>query len=99
MELDISHAAGASLMGNVIKPRLVRVGNSRGIRIPKLWVEQLALGEGVEMRVQADHLVICSARRPRAGWEEQFQVMHERGDDRPMGGFPASTWDEQEWEW
>ena len=86
-------------MGNVIKSRLVRIGNSRGLRIPKLWVEQLALGEEVEMRVQADSLVICSARRPRAGWEEQFRVMHEHGDDRPIEDLPASKWDEEEWEW
>ena len=57
------------------------------------------MDEGVEMRVQADQLVIRSARRPRAGWEEQFRAMHERGDDRPIDGFPASTWDDQQWEW
>ena len=86
-------------MGNVIKSRLVRIGNSRGVRIPKLWVEQLALGEGVEMRVQADRLVICSSRRPRAGWEEQFRAMHGCGDDRLIEELPPSTWDEEEWEW
>jgi antitoxin MazE len=86
-------------MGNVIKSRLVRIGNSRGIRIPSIWVEQLALGEGVEMSVEADRLVICSTRRPRAGWEERFRAMHDCGDDRPMEDFPASTWDQEEWEW
>jgi antitoxin MazE len=86
-------------MGDVIKSRLVRIGNSRGLRIPKLWVKQLALDEGVEMRVQADRLVICSARRPRTGWEEQFHAMHEHGDERPIVDLSASTWDEEEWEW
>ncbi len=38
-------------------------------------------------------------RRPRAGWEEQFKIMHERGDDKLIEGIPASSWDEQEWEW
>jgi antitoxin MazE len=86
-------------MGNVVKSRVVRIGNSRGVRIPKLWLEQLDLGEEVEMAVQADQLVIRSARRPRQGWEEQFRAMHEKGDDRLIEGFPASAWDEQEWQW
>jgi antitoxin MazE len=91
-------------MGEVMKSHLVRIGNSRGVRIPKLWLEQLDLGEEVEMRVEADHLVICSARRPRQGWEEQFRAMHQRGDDRLIDGrliegLPASTWDVEEWEW
>ncbi len=86
-------------MSNVVKSHLVRIGNSRGVRIPKLWVEQLALDEAVEMRVEGEQLVICSARRPRTGWEERFRAMHERGDDRPIAGLPTSTWDAEEWEW
>lgn len=86
-------------MSNVVKSHLVRIGNSRGVRIPKLWLEQLHLDEEVEMAVQADHLVIRSARRPREGWEEQFRAMRETGDDRLIEGFPTSTWDEEEWEW
>jgi antitoxin MazE len=86
-------------MNNVVKANVVRIGNSRGVRIPKLWLEQLDLGAEVEMSVQADQLVIRSPHRARAGWEDQFRAMHEHGDDRAMEGFPASTWDEKEWEW
>jgi antitoxin MazE len=86
-------------MSNTIKSHLVRIGNSRGIRIPKVWVEQLDLNDEVEMTVRPDGLVIRSARHPRQGWEEQFRLMHERGDDRHLADFPASAWDEQEWEW
>jgi antitoxin MazE len=86
-------------MSSVRKAHLVQIGNSRGVRIPKVWLEQLGFSDEVELAVQADQLVIRSARRPRDGWENQFRVMHERGDDRPIEEFPASTWDEQEWEW
>lgn len=86
-------------MAAVARTHVVRIGNSRGVRIPKLWLEQLGLGGEVEMSVQADRLVICSARRPRQGWEEQFRAMHARGDDRPTEAFPASSWDKTEWEW
>jgi antitoxin MazE len=86
-------------MSNVVKSHLVRIGNSRGVRIPKVWLEQLNLSDEVEMAVQADQLVIRSARHPREGWEEKFRAMHERGDDRLIEGFPASAWDDREWEW
>jgi antitoxin MazE len=86
-------------MSNVVKSHLVRIGNSRGVRIPKVWLDQLQFGEEVEMAVQADQLVIRSAGRPREGWEEQFRAMHERGDDRLPDEFPASAWDANEWEW
>jgi antitoxin MazE len=86
-------------MGHVVKSHLVRIGNSRGVRIPKVWLEQLDFSDEVELAVEADKLVIRSARRPREGWDEQFQAMHQRGDDRPVDDFPASAWDEEEWEW
>jgi antitoxin MazE len=86
-------------MGSTVRTHIVRIGNSRGVRIPKVWLEQLDLGSEVEMAVEADRLVIRSARRPRQGWEEQFHTMHERGDDRPVEGFPTPTWDQREWDW
>jgi antitoxin MazE len=86
-------------MANVAKTHIVRVGNSRGVRIPKIWIEQLHLADEVEMAVRGDQLVIRSARSPRQGWEEQFRAMHERGDDRLVAELPASAWDEKEWEW
>ena len=86
-------------MSNVIRTRIVRIGNSRGVRIPKVWLEQLNLNEEVELSVHADRLVVRSARHPRQGWDEQFRAMHEQRDDRPVDNFPPSAWDAQEWEW
>ena len=86
-------------MSNVIKSHLVQIGNSRGVRIPKIWLEQLGFSDEVEMAVESDQVVIRSDRRPRQGWEDRFRAMHECGDDRPVEEFPASAWDQQEWEW
>jgi antitoxin MazE len=66
-------------MSNRIKSRIVKIGNSRGIRIPKRILEQLGWGEEVEMSVCGDRLVIWSRRGPRSGWEEQFKRMAEHG--------------------
>ncbi len=86
-------------MSNVVKSHLVRIGNSRGVRIPKVFLEQLDLTDEVELAIQADQLVIRSAHGPRQGWESRFQAMHEAGEDRMVENLPASTWDNEEWEW
>lgn len=88
-------------MSTVIKTRIVKMGNSRGIRIPKLLLDQLGLGEEVELAIQNDQLVVRPIQRPRFGWEEQFALMAERGDDRLLDeeGARLSQWDADEWEW
>lgn len=84
-----------------MKTRLVRIGNSKGIRIPKLLIEQAGLGDEVEISVQDDSLIIRPARKPRDGWAAAFQQMARRGDDALLDDVAstASTWDEGEWEW
>ncbi len=86
-------------MGAVHKARIVRIGNSHGVRIPKVWLDQLALGEEVEMAVQSDRIIIRTARRPRRNWNEQFEAMAASGDDRLLDEAIATGWDKEEWEW
>ena len=84
-----------------MKTKIVRVGNSQGIRIPKLLLEQTGLSGEVEIAVEENRLVISPASRARAGWEEAFQEMAEAGDDELVWGDAESltSWDEAEWEW
>ena len=88
-------------MSTVIKTRIVKIGNSHGIRIPKLLLDQSNLGEEVELVLQQDQIVIRPVRRVREGWEEAYQAMAERGDDELLDGDAPvpTTWDEEEWEW
>lgn len=86
-------------MGNAVKARVVRIGNSRGIRIPKVWLEQLKIGEEVELSVQKGGLTIRPARRPREGWAEAFRQMAAHGDDRLLDQPTPTKWQVEEWEW
>ncbi len=88
-------------MNTVVKTRIVKMGNSRGIRIPKLLLDQLGLNEEVELAVQQNQLVIRPVQRPRHGWDEQLKLMAERGDDRLLDAEAVSLtqWDVDEWEW
>ena len=84
-----------------MKTRIVKIGNSRGVRIPKPLIEQTGLDEEVEITVEDNRLVIGPANPPRAGWEEAFKGMAAAGDDALIDSdVPSATsWDEDEWEW
>jgi len=88
-------------VSTITKTRIIKIGNSQGIRIPKLFLEQIDLGEEVELEVQGDKIVIRAAHGPRQGWEEQFAAMAQRGDDRLLDEevFNLTEWDTDEWEW
>ena len=85
----------------IMKATLVRIGNSRGIRLPKPVIEQCGFENQVEMEVHHHELVIRSASKPREGWASAFARMSECGDDEILDRVaePGSTWDEEEWEW
>ena len=84
-----------------MKVNLVRIGNSRGIRIPKPVIEQCGLGDEVEMVVLNNELVIRSSNAPRSNWSAAFARMAGYGDDELLDRVaePSTTWDEEEWEW
>ncbi len=87
-------------MSTVLKTRIVRIGNSQGVRIPKLFLEHMRVGEEVELELQPDQIVIRRVRRPREGWEHAFQAMAEQRDDQLLDGdLPSTSWDADEWEW
>jgi len=84
-----------------MKSKIVKIGNSRGIRIPKPFIEETGLGEEIEIQVEGNRLIIGPAARPRAGWEAAFQKMADAADDTLLDGevhIPTS-WEEAEWEW
>ena len=85
-----------------MKTRIVQIGNSRGIRIPKVMLEQSGLGEEVELKVKKEGIIITPIKKARAGWSEAFRQMAQNKDDQLL--YPdilanAGRWDEEEWTW
>jgi antitoxin MazE len=84
-----------------MKTRIVKIGNSQGVRIPKLLLERSNLAEEVELEAGENRIVIRSARQPRQDWENAFREMAERGDDVLLdrNARTQTRWDEDEWQW
>lgn len=86
-------------MSVVVKSHLIKIGNSRGIRIPKVCLEQVGLTDEAVITVEANQLVIRPAHHPRKGWEDQFKEMAEAGEDKLLDPETPTEWDRTEWEW
>jgi antitoxin MazE len=72
-----------------VKTRIVRIGNSQGIRIPKPILEQTGLDGEVEISAKNGSVVIRAAAKPRAGWDAAFREMARRGEDRLLDDVPS----------
>ena len=85
-------------MEPVVKTKLVRIGNSRGVRIPKPLLEQAGLEGEVLLRLVDSGIVIEAAKPERSGWSEAAAVLRERGEDALDDALPTA-FDDSEWVW
>jgi len=86
-------------MNMTVRAKVIKIGNSRGIRIPRTLLEQADLTDEVEMTVDGNKLIIQSARQHRQGWEARFSEMAQNGDDRLLDESVPTHWDDEEWTW
>jgi antitoxin MazE len=85
-----------------MKTKLIRIGNSQGVRIPKPLIEESGLSEEIEMILRDNEIVLRSAEQTRKDWDEAFEEMARQGDDRLLDQDDVEQpgeWDETEWTW
>jgi antitoxin MazE len=83
-----------------MKAKLIAIGNSKGVRLPRSVIEECGFGAEIEMRVDGGTVVLAPVRGPREGWDAAFARMAEAGDDTLL--IPDTLehrWDEEEWKW
>lgn len=82
--------------------QLVRIGNSKGIRIPKPLIEQAHLeGKELKLKLVNEGLLITPEAGVREGWKEAIeQKISAQGAeslDEEWLDFPLDSDDELEW--
>lgn len=82
-----------------MKAQIVRIGNSRGIRLPKVVLEEAQLDDEVELQAEPGRIVIRKTTRPRAGWAAAAKRMREQDEDRLLDPSVATRFDRKEWTW
>ena len=87
-----------------MKLAIIKIGNSRGIRLPKAILEQVGFEDSVEIEVRGGEVILrLPEHKPREGWEEQFRAAFEKhgppeDEELLLGDFP-NEFDHTEWTW
>ena len=82
-----------------MQSHIIRIGNSRGVRIPAHILRQCQIKDQISIEVVDDKIVISAAEKPRQGWEEQFRLMHKNGDDKMLIDDTIKAGEEDDWTW
>ena len=98
-ELHESAPGDYTVITMTTRTRIVRIGNSQGIRVPKALLEQAQLPEEIELFAEPGRLVVRAARGPRYGWAEAARAMRARNEDELLDEPTATTFDVEEWTW
>ncbi|HEY0243971.1 MAG TPA: hypothetical protein VGC01_00275 [Mucilaginibacter sp.] len=84
-----------------METKLIKIGNSFGVRIPKSLIQQYKLSDNIEIDPTENGILIKSKKKAREGWKEQLTVAIQGGhlpDNELLEGFTDETVD-KEWQW
>lgn len=83
-----------------MRAEIIRIGNSKGLRIPKSILEQCGMTRAVHLDVVDHTLMITPCDAVRSGWNEAFQRMAAKHDDLLLDADSmVHSWDDEEWQW
>lgn len=82
-----------------MKTRIVPIGNSQGVRIPKPIISAAGLEEEIEIQIVESGILIANVRSVRVGWEAAAKRMRDANSDRLLDPPEASEFDQNEWSW
>lgn len=82
-----------------MKARLIQIGNSRGVRLPKPLIKDAGLEDEVDIQLRDRSIVITSTKKLRAGWSESAKLLHDRKQDSLIDSPRRTQFDKTEWQW
>ena len=85
-----------------MKTKLIRIGNSQGVRIPKPVIEEIGLSKEIEMILKDNQIILRPSEETRKNWDQAFEKITQENDDQLLDKEEVerpSRWDETEWKW
>lgn len=82
-----------------MKAHIVRIGNSKGIRLPKTLLQEAQLEDEVELQAEPGRILISKSAQPRAGWADAARRMRAQGEDALLDPPTATRFDKEDWKW
>ncbi len=63
---------------------IIKIGNSRGLRLSKTILEKYHIQDKVELILEKGQIILRPIESPRKNWEEKFKEMANNNDDEPL---------------
>ncbi len=82
-----------------MKAQIIQIGNSQGIRIPKILLEETRISGEVELEVAPDGILIRNIKKPRGDWDERFNASADIDDDQSIDSRGSTNFQQKEWQW
>ena len=84
-----------------MKAKIIKIGNSKGIRLPNEIIKKYNLDQEVTLELKEDSIILKPVEvDPRAGWEEKYKKMDHTltQEDKDWMAF-ENEFDEEDWTW
>jgi antitoxin MazE len=82
-----------------MKTKLIQIGNSRGVRLPKPLIREAGLDNEVDISLRRGEIVIRAIGRPRSGWATAAKRLHDQDADSLLDNETPTAFDNKEWQW
>lgn len=84
----------------VATQKLVQIGNSYGIRIPKIFIDQAGLRDTeISLQIINDSLVLKPVKKPRADWDTPKIREKIAKESEISSEFETIDLNSDEWQW
>ena len=80
-----------------MKSNLIKIGNSKGVRITSNIIKECELGNEIEIKVVDKKVIIEAIKEPRLNWDTSFEKMHKNNEDILIS--KSSNDFDKDWEW
>ncbi len=74
---------------------IIRIGNSKGIRLNKSILQRYNIQDKVEVILEKGRIILKPVPNTRQGWGDAFREMHDKMEDTLL--IPDVFEDEEEW--
>jgi antitoxin MazE len=82
-----------------MKSQIIQIGNSQGIRIPKVLLEESGISGEVGLELRPEGILIRNIGKPRANWDAAFASVADVEDDEVIAPDTTTQFEVKEWQW
>ena len=71
-------------MHRTMEVSIIRIGNSKGIRLSKALLERYHFKDKAEIVMKNGYILLKPVQSNRIGWGEKFKQMNQNGEDQML---------------